>query len=90
MAKKKTTEPPPDMEQIEVLPGVLIHVLPSEDFNAEALNDLKWPQVAAAAPLIGDFIVALDGPVAAVVVARGHRMTEAGPVLMLHVRSVEE
>lgn len=78
------------MESIEVLPGVIIHVIPSEDFNTEELKKVKFPTLAAAAPIPGDFILSLDGKTQACVVARGHTMTEAGPVLLLYVRNVEE
>ena len=82
--------PPEDRKELEVLPGVLIHVFIHPDhFDADA-KPVDWPAVAAVAPELGDKIVANDQATVGEVLGRYHRIDPTfGPILSLAVRVVE-
>lgn len=77
--------PPEDGLPVDVLPGVLIHVVVID--GDEEVNAMKWPQLAVCAPVIGDGIRSICGKGNGIVFQRQHWLhSQFGPVVSVFVR----
>lgn len=88
-APEPVETPPENSIPLEVLPGVMIAVEHSEDFNpAEGFEDWDFPLIVAAAPVVGDSLETNDGKHTAEVVRRCFAThPDFGPYIRLAVRS---
>lgn len=98
MTKKLSPKQPPDVPaellKVEVLPGVLIDVVPvPEDMDVDAYKGIAWPELAASPPEVGDVIFSNCGRFTGRVMLRGFRVHgDLGPYIWLSVSidAVEE
>jgi len=81
---------PDDLAPLEVLPGVLVEIVPDPDKRgAERLEGVEWPALVTCPPAAGDAVYSLDGATVGLVTRRGHKIGPLGPYLVVFLVPAE-